>query len=112
MSSATTTPTRPRKALPAAALIALAALAGCDSRSPGEPSSSAAGRSGVKAPPPPPIKPPANPSATQEISPFRFTELARDAGIDFEHTSGMTPDRHFPTANGSGLALLDYDGDG
>ena len=24
----------------------------------------------------------------------------------------MTADKHFPTANGSGVAILDYDGDG
>src|SRR5262249_5941629 len=45
-------------------------------------------------------------------SPFRFTDVAREAGTDFLHVSGMTGDRHFPTANGSGVALFDYDGDG
>jgi enediyne biosynthesis protein E4 len=45
-------------------------------------------------------------------SPFRFTEVARVGGIDFVHFSGMTEERHFPTANGSGVAMFDYDGDG
>jgi hypothetical protein len=45
-------------------------------------------------------------------SPFRFAEIANEAGIAFVHFSGMTTEKHFPTANGSGVALFDYDGDG
>jgi enediyne biosynthesis protein E4 len=45
-------------------------------------------------------------------SPFRFAEIAKEAGIDFVHFSGMTEEKHFPTANGSGLALFDYNNDG
>jgi hypothetical protein len=45
-------------------------------------------------------------------SPFRFAEIAKDAGIDFVHFSGMNDDKHFPTANGSGVAVFDYDHDG
>lgn len=48
----------------------------------------------------------------QEPSPFRFTEIAKGAGVDFVHVSGMTRERHFPTANGSGVAIFDSDGDG
>jgi hypothetical protein len=51
-------------------------------------------------------------SKQTEPSPFRFAEIARDAGIDFTHFSGMTENKHYPTANGSGVALLDYDNDG
>ncbi len=47
-----------------------------------------------------------------ETSPFRFTDITQEAGIDFVHFSGMTPEKHFPTANGSGVAIFDYDGDG
>jgi len=47
-----------------------------------------------------------------ESSPFRFAEIAKEAGIDFVHFSGMTEDKHFPTANGSGVAVFDYDNDG
>src|SRR5262249_3976506 len=32
----------------------------------------------------------ANPSARVPVSPFRFAETAREAGIDFVHVSGMT----------------------
>ena len=52
------------------------------------------------------------PTTPQEPSPFRFAEVAQSAGIDFKHFSGMTEARHFPTANASGVAFLDYDGDG
>jgi enediyne biosynthesis protein E4 len=52
------------------------------------------------------------PTVQQEPSPFRFAEVARASGVDFKHFSGMTVDKHFPTANGSGVAFFDYDGDG
>jgi len=51
-------------------------------------------------------------SEQTEPSPFRFAEIAREAGIDFVHFSGMTAEKYFPTANGSGVAMFDYDNDG
>jgi enediyne biosynthesis protein E4 len=51
-------------------------------------------------------------SKQTESSPFRFAEIAKEAGIDFVHFSGMTTEKHFPTANGSGVAVFDYDHDG
>ncbi len=54
----------------------------------------------------------ANPTVRQPPSPFQFTEIARSAGIDFVHFSGMTEAKHFPTANGSGVAVFDHDNDG
>ena len=51
-------------------------------------------------------------SKQTESSPFRFAEIAKEAGIDFVHFSGMTDEKHFPTANGSGVAVFDYDNDG
>lgn len=54
----------------------------------------------------------ANPTIPQEPSPFRFTDVRAGSGVDFVHVSGMTPEKHFPTANGSGLAVFDFDGDG
>ncbi len=53
-----------------------------------------------------------NTSRPQEPSPFRFAEIAHQAGIDFVHFSGMTEERYAPTANGSGVAIFDYDNDG
>ncbi len=79
-------------------------LAGCG-RSPGPSAVVAASPAGL-------AQRPATLSPQPVPSPFRFTEIAREAGIDFVHFSGMTEARHFPTANGSGAALFDYDGDG
>ncbi|MEJ7637682.1 MAG: VCBS repeat-containing protein, partial [Singulisphaera sp.] len=45
-------------------------------------------------------------------SPFRFSDILEGSGIEFVHTSGTTAERYFPTAFGSGVAMLDYDGDG
>jgi len=51
-------------------------------------------------------------SKQTESSPFRFAEVAQESGIDFVHFSGMTEEKHFPTANGSGVAIFDFDNDG
>ena len=51
-------------------------------------------------------------AATDGGSTIRFREVERSAGIAFTHVSGNSPDKHYPTANGSGVAMLDYDGDG
>ncbi len=51
-------------------------------------------------------------SKQTETSPFRFRDAAPGSGVDFVHFSGMTEARHFPTANGSGVAVFDYDNDG
>jgi hypothetical protein len=44
--------------------------------------------------------------------PFRFVDVLPGSGVDFVHVSGMTAQKQFPTANGSGVAVFDYDGDG
>lgn len=95
----------------------LLALAGCESRTseiaskPPLPVEAEDGGKG-REPEPTRKKAMANPTVPQEPSPFRFAEVAREAGIDFKHVSGTTEERYFPTANGSGVAILDYDGDG
>jgi enediyne biosynthesis protein E4 len=53
-----------------------------------------------------------SPALSGDPSPFRFTDILDSTGIDFVQFSGMTKDKHFPTANGSGVAMFDYDGDG
>ncbi len=45
-------------------------------------------------------------------SPIRFHDITASSGITFVHCSGISPDKEFPTCLGSGVALLDYDGDG
>jgi hypothetical protein len=51
-------------------------------------------------------------SISREPSPFRFTDIREGSGVDFVHFSGTTDEKHFPTGNGSGVALFDYDVDG
>ena len=54
-----------------------------------------------------------DPKPTAELpSPFFFTDITATSGVDFVHDSGMTAEKLFPTANGSGVALFDADGDG
>jgi hypothetical protein len=45
-------------------------------------------------------------------SPIRFREITASCGIAFVHCSGNDAEKEFPTCLGSGVALLDYDGDG
>jgi hypothetical protein len=51
-------------------------------------------------------------SGGTDRSPIRFREVTDSTGIDFTHVSGNSPEKHYPTGNGSGVAMLDYDGDG
>jgi len=41
-----------------------------------------------------------------------FTLMTDSSGIDFVHDSGTSAEKPFPAANGSGVAALDFDGDG
>ena len=43
---------------------------------------------------------------------IRFRDATEASGIDFVHCSGASPEKIYPTANGSGLAMIDYDNDG
>jgi enediyne biosynthesis protein E4 len=43
---------------------------------------------------------------------IRFRDVTDASGIDFIHVSGNSPEKYFPTSNGSGVAMIDYDGDG
>ena len=54
----------------------------------------------------------ANWTARVPPSPFRFAEIAKEAGIDFVHVSGMTESKHYPRLTGRGAAMFDYDNDG
>jgi hypothetical protein len=44
--------------------------------------------------------------------PIRFTDVTREAGIDFLHTNGSSPDKHLVETMGSGGLFFDYDNDG
>jgi enediyne biosynthesis protein E4 len=42
----------------------------------------------------------------------KFVDITRDAGIAFKHNNGAFGDKLLPETMGSGVAFLDYDGDG
>jgi hypothetical protein len=42
----------------------------------------------------------------------QFTDAAREAGIDFVHENGARGKKYLPETMGSGVAVLDFDGDG
>lgn len=41
-----------------------------------------------------------------------FANRAAETGLDFVHWNGMTGDHYLPEITGSGVGLVDYDGDG
>lgn len=47
-----------------------------------------------------------------DASEIRFTEVAKEAGVDLTLTSGTTPSRHILDVDGGGVALFDFDNDG
>jgi hypothetical protein len=46
------------------------------------------------------------------MSAIRFKDVTDQTGIRFIHDSGINAQKYFPTNLGSGVAMLDYDGDG
>lgn len=57
------------------------------------------------------------PEATEEThsppvpSPFQFTDMASQAGLDFTYYGNPSPDHYMVEQNGGGVGLFDYDGD-
>lgn len=45
-------------------------------------------------------------------APIRFTEISRQAGTDFRHVNGASPDKHLVETIGSGGLFFDSDNDG
>lgn len=45
-------------------------------------------------------------------SPIRFSLVPENGGITFRHQTGTSPEKPFPAANGSGIAVIDFDRDG
>lgn len=50
--------------------------------------------------------------ANDPQGPKWFAEVRAETGIDFVHVSGNSPEKPFPSANGSGVAAIDFDQDG
>src|SRR5262245_2730502 len=46
------------------------------------------------------------------IPAIQFTDTTDGAGILFHHVSGATPNKLLPETMGSGVAVIDFDGDG
>jgi enediyne biosynthesis protein E4 len=46
------------------------------------------------------------------LQPIVFTNIAKDAGVDFQHVNGGRGRKLMPETVGSGLAFFDYDNDG
>ncbi len=80
--------------------LALILAAGC-SRTPSPPVAPAA-----IAPTATPVAPVAGPRS------LWFRDVTATTGITFVHSSGMDPQKYYPSSLGSGVALIDYDGDG
>jgi hypothetical protein len=61
---------------------------------------------------PPKSKDQSTGAANQGPSPIQFEEVAEKIGVSFTHVSGYCEERHFPSANSSGVSMFDFDGDG
>lgn len=86
--------------------IALWITAGCERK----PTTSSRGDS--PAAEVPPAGPVVKDDETQDPGPIHFTDVTKETGVDFVHVSGDNAEKPFPAANGSGLAVVDYDLDG
>jgi enediyne biosynthesis protein E4 len=49
---------------------------------------------------------------TASVPAVIFADITQQAGLDFQHTNGASPDKHIVETMGSGGLFLDYDNDG
>ena len=60
-----------------------------------------------------PIRPTHTVLPADEVhSSIRFRDVSDSTGIGFTQNSGNSPEKYYPTGLGSGVAMIDYDGDG
>jgi hypothetical protein len=52
------------------------------------------------------------PNGGRPSGPVRFTDVTAQAGIHFRHNSGAFGKKYLPETMGSGVCVIDYDGDG
>jgi hypothetical protein len=52
------------------------------------------------------------PAAARPSGPVRFVDVTRAAGIHFRHNNGAYGKKYLPETMGSGVCVIDYDGDG
>ncbi|WP_422930924.1 CRTAC1 family protein [Singulisphaera sp. PoT] len=81
-------------------LAGIGAVGGCTSKS--EPTAVSKAVAPAK---PPEVK-------VEALPTVKFVEITKDAGLTFKHSNGATGDKLLPETMGSGVAFLDYDGDG
>lgn len=86
---------------PRATLALLLALAAGCSKAPEGP-----------APPSPPSAPAKPRAAAPTPPPVKFVDVTAESGVDFVHFNGARGEKLLPETMGSGVAFLDYDGDG
>jgi enediyne biosynthesis protein E4 len=55
---------------------------------------------------------PAPPAMTRPAGPIRFVDVTQAAGIHFRHNNGGYGKKYLPETMGSGVCVIDYDGDG
>ncbi|HZC44451.1 MAG TPA: VCBS repeat-containing protein, partial [Acidobacteriaceae bacterium] len=55
---------------------------------------------------------PTPPAVTRPSGPIRFVDVTQAAGIHFRHNSGAYGKKYLPETMGSGVCVIDYDGDG
>ena len=65
-------------------------------------------------PSPKPVSPDvsAPPTVNRPSGPIRFVDVTQAAGIHFRHNSGAYGKKYLPETMGSGVCVIDYDGDG
>src|SRR3954466_14367408 len=51
-------------------------------------------------------------SAWQQNAPVVFSNIAAQAGINFKHENGASPQKFMPETMGAGALIFDYDNDG
>ena len=89
-----------RPGMAAAGLLLVAWGSGCGSAAPVSPVSGADGEA------------PAGDAAANPAGEIRFTDRAREVGLDFVHFNGMSGEFYFSEMMGPGAALFDMDDDG
>ena len=89
-----------RSGVAAVGLLLVAGGLGCGSTAPVSPVSGAAGEA------------PAGDAAANPAGEIRFTDRAREVGLDFVHFNGMSGEFYFSEMMGPGAALFDMDDDG
>ena len=51
-------------------------------------------------------------SAWQQTVPVIFSDAAKQAGINFKHENGASPEKYLPETMSGGALIFDYDNDG